>query len=181
MRKTSQLRHRSGLGAGRGRNTALAEQVKGEFMSAIQTIKHRLGLLSTDEFAAQNPEEIPMPERSEYPTNDEGIPKVPPEDVLGVFPTQSAWGNRIKFRDFQNRTVTGWITPRVEDGDLFGYQMQSGRIAVFRLVNVDNQRNPSDMFFADAIDIGILNTDTEGDAFENLGKDTRFFMAGVLR
>lgn len=149
-------------------------------MSAIQAIKRRLGLISTDELAVKSPEEVSMQDRSEYPTDDEGIPQVPPEDVLGVFPTQSAWGNRIKFRDFENRTVTGWITPHIEDGDLFGYQMQSGRIAVFRLINVDNQDNPSDMFFADAIDIGVLDTETEDNAFETLGTDTRFSKSGMF-
>lgn len=83
------------------------------------------------------------------------VPTVSEVD-LGVFPRDSHWGNRIVFDDFEERRVHGWISPRVSDGDMFGYQMKSGKVAVFKLKNVDNQTDPSDMFFAYVEDVGYL-------------------------
>ena len=93
----------------------------------------------------------------EYPTNDEGYPLVPEGDVIGVFPRDTGWGWRISFEDYDNRRVSGHLSPRPEAGDLFAYQLESGRVGVFRLVDLDYCLNPDDMFFADVEDIGYLS------------------------
>lgn len=94
--------------------------------------------------------------RDQYPEDDDGYPLVPEEDVIGVFPRDSTWGNRLTFDDYKERNVNGHISPPVSDGDLFAYQLESGRIGVFELANVDNKLDPRDMFFADAKDFGYL-------------------------
>ncbi|WP_281375751.1 hypothetical protein [Halorarum halophilum] len=40
---------------------------------------------------------------------------------------------------------------------MFGIQMDSGRIGVFQMVDVERPGNPNDMFFATVEDIGYLN------------------------
>lgn len=98
---------------------------------------------------------------AEYPTTDDGHPLVPEADVLGVFPDESQWGHRISFEDYDDRRVSGHVSPddapRVSEGDLFAYQLESGRIGVFRLVDVDHCLDPRDMFFASAEDVGYLD------------------------
>lgn len=81
------------------------------------------------------------------------------DDLVGVFPRDTRMGNRVTIRDWDDRSVDGHLTPYVHDGDLFGYEMGSGRIAVFQLVDVDNCRDPPDMFFATARDVGYLYPD----------------------
>lgn len=84
-------------------------------------------------------------------------------DLLGVFPRDSAWGNRIVFDDYEERRVYGWWSGEngrlAEEGDRFGYQMESGRVAIFELKNVENQDDPRDMFFAEAEDIGYKDVE----------------------
>lgn len=105
---------------------------------------------------SQNDAEDSKNDIEQYPKTDDGYPLIPVEDVVGVFPHNTRWGYRITFEDYDERKVHGHITPRASDGDLFAYQLESGRIGVFALENVDNCLDPSDMFFADARDVGYL-------------------------
>lgn len=100
--------------------------------------------------------ELLMEKVMEYPEADNGYPLVPQEDVIGVFPRDTMWGNRITFDTYEERKVHGHISPRVRNGDLFAYQLESGRIGVFMLIEVDHALDPSDMFFANARDVGYL-------------------------
>ena len=79
------------------------------------------------------------------------------EELRGVFPRDGAWGHKILFDDFETRTIYGWLSPRLEAGDRFGYEMSSGRVAVFEAAAVDHQQDPSDMFFAEATDVGYAD------------------------
>jgi hypothetical protein len=82
------------------------------------------------------------------------------------------WGNRL---DISAQDAHGQIThvnghllvPRenqmfvgsgrqVQAGDLFGCEMQSGRVAVYVLTNVYNTRDPRDLFNAECAPVGYL-------------------------
>lgn len=108
---------------------------------------------------------------------DEPLPAIPEVDLIGVYPRDSAWGNRIVWDDYErgHGRVHGWKEVSVDglgekqpelvgtipwrtvrDGDRFGYEMESDYVAVFELENVKNERDPADMFFADAHAVGVL-------------------------
>ena len=97
-----------------------------------------------------------MSETEELPERPEAS-EVTKDDLIGIFPKDSTWGNRLTMRDWEERKVDGHISPRVSDGDLFGYQMESGKVGVLQLINVDNCLDPRDQFFAEARDVGYLN------------------------
>jgi len=117
-------------------------------------------------------EDVDIANPNDFPTNEYGIPMVPQEEVIGVFPEQSAWGNRIGFSDFSNRRVNGHMTPNVKDGDIFAYRMESGAYAAFEVYNVENSRNPGDLFFADVWDVGYLKSQELDQS--RIAENTRF-------
>jgi len=108
-------------------------------------------------------------------TEQEEPPEVTADEVTisGIFPDASRWGHRIDLEfpeDEGMGSVNGHITIKegetlfgngrtVEDGDAFAHDMSSGRVAVFRLVNVENCGDPRDQFFADAEPLGYLRED----------------------
>lgn len=88
---------------------------------------------------------------------------------LGVYPRDGTWGNNIQWRDWEERRVRGWkevpkeidarpgvVWRPVQDGDRFAYELESGLVAVFELVDVERMRDPPDMFYADARAVGYL-------------------------
>ena len=99
-------------------------------------------------------------------SEQENDPGEPPEvgadevDISGLFPQDGGWGHRITISDYEKSKVHGHISPRVSDGDRFAYQMNSGRVAVFELEDVDNCTDPKDQFFASFFTVGYLK---EGD------------------
>lgn len=64
------------------------------------------------------------------------------------------WGNHISWFNWENREVVGHKqrTPKV--GDLLLMEMKSDRIGVFRFIEIDQQRDPPDMFFGKVEDVG---------------------------
>lgn len=65
------------------------------------------------------------------------------------------WGDSIKFFDWDKRQIVGWKSPiRPQKGDFVKARMASGKIAYFKIIKVELQSNPNDMFFADVRDLG---------------------------
>lgn len=112
--------------------------------------------------------------REQFPTGEIQGREFPlvPEDALdlGVHPRDSTWGNKVSvnFEDSHITGVHGWMTVAdddtmfvgggryVQDGDLFAYQMESGRCQVYAVVDVENERDPSDMFYANVEPVGYV-------------------------
>ncbi len=74
--------------------------------------------------------------------------------IIHLAPDNNLWGYAINWRNWNTRRVSGHFTPYIRNGDIFGYRMASGKIGIFRLIDVENCRDPRDMFFATAEDIG---------------------------
>lgn len=88
-------------------------------------------------------------------TDDSGLEK---RTLRGIYPRDGGWGHKIVFDDYESKKVYGFLSrPKASEGLLFGYQMESGRIGVFELVEVDNMLNPSDQFFGKAKPLGYLD------------------------
>lgn len=68
----------------------------------------------------------------------------------------TSWGNSIIWLDFEKRKLSGHTTPRPQNGDELRCEMNSGKIARFEIKKVEYFRDPSDMWFAEASDIGYL-------------------------
>lgn len=103
---------------------------------------------------------------------EEELPEIDEDEVnLGVFPRDSTWGNSIKWDEYErgHGRVHGWkevpaeklMFRRVRDGDRFGYQMESGIVAVFEVKNVENESDPRDMFWADAEVVGVVEVEDD--------------------
>lgn len=71
------------------------------------------------------------------------------EDFVHLAPDNCRWGNTIQFDSEDKTRINGHKTPMVENGDVFGQRMQSGRLAIFRIRNVKPCGDPRDMFFAE--------------------------------
>lgn len=71
-----------------------------------------------------------------------------------VYKDCSEWGNHISWYDWSTRQLYGHTTPVPDVGDFWEHRMKSGKIAVFQFVSVEQQHNPSDMFFAYVCDLG---------------------------
>ena len=65
----------------------------------------------------------------------------------------SCWGNSIYFTDWDNRRVTGHLTPTPKEGDILRCKMKSGKIARFKFKKVDVMSDPRDQFFATVSDL----------------------------
>lgn len=65
-----------------------------------------------------------------------------------VTPRDNHWGHSIEWFDFDAKRVHGWLKPLPVKGDVFDCEMNSGRTARFKFVEVQPCGNPSDMFFA---------------------------------
>lgn len=72
------------------------------------------------------------------------------KDFIHLAPDENSWGCSIQFNRENNAKISGHKTPMVEDGQVFGQRMESGKTAVFKIKNVKPCGNPRDMFFAEA-------------------------------
>lgn len=70
----------------------------------------------------------------------------------------SGWGNSIRWFDWQKRRLVGWLQQIPEVNDEIRTKMKSGSIARFKVVKVEPQQDPPDMFFATVEDVGYLET-----------------------
>lgn len=103
------------------------------------------------------------------PQSDELLPPMS-EDVvnLAIYPGDATWGNNIQWIDYDEMRVRGWKEVPVHGpsgrhhwrparpGDRFAYELQNGMVAIFELEDVENERDPRDMFYADVQPIGVL-------------------------
>ena len=73
------------------------------------------------------------------------------------------WGHSIVFdgkgKKSNSQKVHGWVTPHISPGDIFLHQATKG-LAVWYVLEVENVKDPSDMFFAT---VGIIRYATEAD------------------
>lgn len=81
--------------------------------------------------------------------------KAAPTEPPRVYQTGSAWGNACYFLNYEKRKVSGHKPRPPHVGDLLESPMQSGRIGVFRFIEVERMRDPPDMFFATVADVGF--------------------------
>ncbi len=58
------------------------------------------------------------------------------------------WGDSIFWLDYTTMKVSGHMTPKPKPGDKMLCQMQSGKVAEFEFVSVDNAWGVRDQFFA---------------------------------
>lgn len=124
-----------------------------------------------------NPDvEEDTPNPHDYPTNDNGIPLVPQSDVAGKFGGArllSRGTDHHGRRKFMVRQCVPGHTFRT--GDLFAYEMASGRYGVYEVVAADDDRHGAYPIYAR--DTGYLDPNTEtGD----LGIDTAEIMREAL-
>ena len=71
------------------------------------------------------------------------------------------WGDNIEWFHFEDRTLVGWLPIRPKKGDYVLDKMTSGNVAVFKVVSVELQRDPRDMFYATVKDMGYLERSTK--------------------
>lgn len=122
-------------------------------------------------FSPDIEEEIPNP--YDYPTTDTGIPLVPANDVVGKF-----GGARLLSRGTDERGRRRFLVRQCvpghsfRTGDLFAYEMESGRYGVYEVVATDDDRHGAYSIYAR--DIGYLDPDT------NIGFDSAEFMQKAL-
>jgi len=68
----------------------------------------------------------------------------------------TSWGDNIYFFNWEKRHLVGWMTPIPNIGDEIRCKMKSGKVARFKIIKVEPQKDPKDMFFATVEDIGYL-------------------------
>lgn len=66
----------------------------------------------------------------------------------------SSWGNSIFWTDYDQRKLSGFMQQKPTVGDIVRANMQSGKVARFRVESVENIQDPKDMFFAKVSDLG---------------------------
>lgn len=72
----------------------------------------------------------------------------PPSKEPRIYKPKHGWGNAIYILDWERAQLSGHLTPVPSVGDYFVTQMASGRWGVFKITEVDQMRDPPDMFFA---------------------------------
>lgn len=76
----------------------------------------------------------------------------PPANLTPVYRIGGGmWGHHVRWMDFDDRTIWGhmdlWIVPKFQVGAVLDCEMESGRIALFQITELNWQRDPTDMFF----------------------------------
>lgn len=74
-------------------------------------------------------------------------------DGAKIYEIGGGWGDAINWFDWKQLKVVGWKTPRPKEGDELRSKMQSGGTVRFVLVNIKYERDPADMFFAQAVPV----------------------------
>jgi hypothetical protein len=93
------------------------------------------------------------------------------------------WGNSIiwSYGDgFEKRQITGWLWRKPTVGDEIRFKMESGKIARFRVQDVEHASGVHDMFFAHLMDIGYVGEDPinpikEAEQVIEPNKEARYF------
>jgi len=67
-----------------------------------------------------------------------------------------SWGDSIFWFNFEKRRIAGYLTPMIQVGDELVCQMQSGKHMLFNVIDVEQQLDPPDQFFATVEDVGYL-------------------------
>lgn len=82
--------------------------------------------------------------------------KSPTKGVIVHDTDNNMWGSSINIEKTKHDEwrVHGWKNPVICEGDVYSQNMTSGEKVLFKLINVENCRDPGDMFFADAEPIG---------------------------
>lgn len=94
------------------------------------------------------------------------------------------WGDSIIWSigvDFEKRQITGWLWRKPNIGDEIRFKMESGKIARFRVQNVEHAEGVHDMFFGDLMDIGYvdeapINQVKEAEQIIEPNKEVRYFL-----
>lgn len=68
----------------------------------------------------------------------------------------NVWGDKIGWLNWDTRRLVGWTTPLPTKGDEIRAKLQSGRTGRFKVIKVEPQVDPSDMWFAYVEDVGYL-------------------------
>lgn len=71
------------------------------------------------------------------------------------------WGRHVDWFDFDKRRIWGHEFKKPKVGDTVVSPMQSGKDAVFKVVDVEYCLDPADMFFATVEDVGYEDTITQ--------------------
>ncbi len=74
-----------------------------------------------------------------------------------------SWGNKIQWLEVDKGKVVGWKSCRPTKGDLLEAPMKSGKVGVFKFVEVKLCGDPRDMFFATVEGIGYKKSDALGE------------------
>ena len=86
--------------------------------------------------------------------------KYEPVDKMGIqiynMWEHIGWGNRISWSYWEHRKINGHLPYKLKPGDEIRSRMQSGKIARFRVTEVEYCGDPKDMFFATVEDVGYL-------------------------
>jgi len=69
-----------------------------------------------------------------------------------------SWGDTIAWHNFETRRLVGWLGRKPEKGDYVFGRLSRGGVFVWKIKRVERQQDPRDMFFADAKDIGYLQS-----------------------
>ena len=88
--------------------------------------------------------------------------KKKPKKPSYIYEVGGGWGNAIEWMDYKQQpveTIVGWKSRIPHNGDLLVCKMQSGKVGVWALEEVDPQDDPRDMFFAKARAIGYADED----------------------
>lgn len=67
--------------------------------------------------------------------------------VEHITPRDNRWGHAIEWFDFDRMKVHGWLRDRPKVDTTFLAEMQSGKLARFKFIEVRYPGNPRDMFF----------------------------------
>jgi len=84
--------------------------------------------------------------------------KLPSGGYIWVISEHRGWGDSFNLQ-WEKHRINGHISkPRcVKEGDIIHIPFENGKTGAFYMKNVDNMRDPRDMFFADLVGIDYIN------------------------
>lgn len=65
-----------------------------------------------------------------------------------------SWGMHVEWLDYKVGRVWGHHLRIPKPGDILRSNLQSGRVGIFRFINVEQQTDPDDMFFGTVEAVG---------------------------
>lgn len=79
-----------------------------------------------------------------------------PTKVINMW-EHRGWGDNIGWTNYERREIYGFSTPWLYDTDTeIRSEMESGKIARFKIISIEYKLDPRDMFFAKVEDLGYL-------------------------